>query len=140
MKFSAMLLTVFFASLLFAPALFGQEPVEGGDTSWIMDMLGSTLGVYVITFLAFVSAVTTVTSLISGWIKKSGWFKQKLSWFVAIAIALLAWILNLGIFEPLIWWEAILTGFCGGLVANGVFDIPAIKELLKKIGLDRLPV
>jgi len=143
MKFSALMFTLFFVSLLFIPAVFGQEPVEPGEVeevSWIMQLLSSTLGVYVITFLAFVTAVTTLTSLIGGWFKKDGWFKQKLSWFIAVAVAMLAWVLNLGLFDPVLWWEAILIGVCGGLVANGVFDIPALKELLKKIGLERLPI
>lgn len=110
------------------------------ELSLVQLLLSTTLSAYVITFLAFVAIVTSLSAFINKFLdKKTGWFKQKMSWFVAVAVAMIAFLLNLGIFEPLLWWEALLTGVCGGLVVNGVYDIPAIQELLIKLNL-KLPV
>ena len=129
---------IFFITPVLAIAQDGE--IVEQELSLIQLLLSTTLSAYVVTFLAFVAIVTSLSSFINKYLdEKTGWFKQKLSWFVAVAVAMLAFLLNLGIFEPLLWWEALLTGVCGGLVANGVYDIPAIQELLLKLKL-KLPV
>lgn len=140
-KITGLFLVSLLILLLITPSIIAQsEPPADPQTSVLWTFLTSAIGVYFATFVAFVVLVTTLTSLLNKLFQKDGWFKQKLSWFIGAALGLFAFLLNLGIFEPLLWWEAILTGIIGGLVSNGVYDIPGVWNLLVKLGLENLPI
>ncbi len=67
-------------------------------------------------------------------LKKFG--KQLVSWLIAIALAYIAWFLKLGMFEGQTWYMAGITGVAVALVANGIFDIPAVKLFLKWLKIE----
>ena len=58
---------------------------------------------------------------------------QILSWSAGIFLSFIGWALKLGMFENLVWWQALSIGAFATLAANGVFDSGVITWFLKKI-------
>lgn len=85
-------------------------------------------------FFISLAAMIPLIVFITGWLTKilnpSGAIKQIISWLVSVVLAIIAWALNLGIFEPLSWYIAIVYGLAAGLGANGIFDIKLIQKIL----------
>jgi hypothetical protein len=54
---------------------------------------------------------------------------QIFSWVIGIAICLMAWVLDLGIFASMVWYEVLLWGIMTSLASNGVADTKVIKGL-----------
>ena len=72
-------------------------------------------------------------------IEKS-WLKQLVSWVIPIAVAIVGFVLNLGMFaqfggmtEWQGWVYTVLVGLGMGLTSNGIFDIELVKSLLNAI-------
>lgn len=55
---------------------------------------------------------------------------QIVSWAVSIAAALLFWWLQAGMFAGMLWYIALLYGFGGGLIANGLADINLVQGII----------
>jgi hypothetical protein len=142
MKKYAMFFVVVLALLVVAPfiMLAQSEVIDAQEISLLQMLITSTISVYVISFVSFTSATISLTSLIGKRIDRDGWFKQRLSWVISISLALVAYLLDLGIFEPLTWWESLFVGMGGGLVANGIYDIPHVKRMLLKLGIENLSI
>jgi len=68
-------------------------------------------------------------------VNASGSFIQYVSWFVGVVLAIIGWALNLGMFEPLTWWESLIIGVGCSLAANGVFDTGVVTWVLQKVGI-----
>lgn len=51
------------------------------------------------------------------------------SWFIGIAICMTIWMLGVGIFSAMKWYEALLWGIGTSLASNGVADTKIIKGL-----------
>ena len=72
-------------------------------------------------------------------IEKS-WLKQLVSWVIPIAVSIVGFVLNLGMFaqfgglaEWQGWVYTVLVGLGMGLTSNGIFDIELVKSLLNAI-------
>lgn len=103
-------------------------------------------------FAGFVTVVVAITEFLKGSLFKglSDFGAQLLSWGIAICVGFLASWISIGMFEEFhgqlqeFWWVLLITGFLGGLVANGVYDVKPIRALLKAIlnlipGINLLP-
>lgn len=81
------------------------------------------------------AGVVGVTAVVTEFIKKlfkvepSEWVQRIISWVIGIGLGMFAWGFNLGMFEGLDWWQALLWGFGAGLASNGVFDSGLIEWL-----------
>ena len=88
----------------------------------------------VLTFGAFASTVTIATDMFFQLIKSGNKrVNQILSWLVALVVAVLAKMINLGVFENMEWWLTIVYAIAGGLAANGIADVKMLKSLLQLI-------
>ena len=72
-------------------------------------------------------------------IEKS-WLKQLVSWVIPIAVSIVGFVLNLGMFSQFGglgewqgWVYTVLVGLGMGLTSNGIFDIELVKSLLNAI-------
>ena len=89
---------------------------------------------YAANFATF-AGVVGVTAVVTEFIKKlfkvepSEWVQRIISWVIGIGLGMFAWGFNLGMFEGLDWWQALLWGFGAGLASNGVFDSGLIEWL-----------
>lgn len=89
---------------------------------------------YAANFTTF-AGVVGVTAVVTEFIKKlfkvepSEWIQRIISWVIGIGLGMFAWGFNLGMFEGLDWWQALLWGFGAGLASNGVFDSGLIEWL-----------
>ncbi len=91
-----------------------------------------------LTFTSFVLVVPIVVEFIKRILPKdtSSIAIQIVSWITGVALAMLAWVFNLGFFaEIVIWWEALAVGIGASLVANGIFDTGLITWLLSLVGI-----
>jgi hypothetical protein len=77
---------------------------------------------YFLTFGGFILLLPVVVNWLKTAFKASGFGSQIISWVTGVIVALIAFAVNLGIFEGLQWWQAALIGFGGSLASNGVFD------------------
>ena len=90
------------------------------------------------TLTAFIVVIPVVVEFIKKIIPKNSpsLIIQIVSWVTGIALAMLAWVLNLGFFAELSqWYEALAVGVGASLVANGVFDTGLITWALNMIGI-----
>lgn len=93
---------------------------------------------FLLTLGGFAAAIVVVAELVNRAIKASGFGAQLVAWVLGIGIAVLADVLNLGMFVPLSTLESGAVGLAAGFVANGIFDVPFIQTILEKIGI-RIP-
>lgn len=86
---------------------------------------------YFATFIGVSGVVTVVTEFVKKLFKvtPNEWIQRIISWTIGIILGLFAWIFNLGMFEGLVWWQALLWGFGAGLSSNGIFDTGLIEWL-----------
>lgn len=91
---------------------------------------------YVVTFFAYAASVVAITSLLNKYVfKAEGAWKQYISWGVALLVGFAAWFYNLGIFEPIKWWQTIIYAVAVGLGSNGIYDWEVIRGFLVMLGL-----
>lgn len=87
-------------------------------------------------FWATAAALGTVSTMIAGAINgkfnPSAIWRQVIAWVIAIALTVGGYFLGLVVVAEPAWLTLTATGIVVGLVSNGVYDIPAIKELVKK--------
>lgn len=77
--------------------------------------------------------VTTLTGLLNGWLHPNRTWKQIIAWFVSIAMTVgLYFAKVITVAEP-VWLTLSATGVVVGLAANGFYEIPVIKNFVKKI-------
>ncbi|MDD4970813.1 MAG: hypothetical protein PHT07_15405 [Paludibacter sp.] len=122
-------------------ALFSQDSIPPpGDVITLPPLpITFEFGAYVKTFFLFAASVIFLTSLVNKFIKLKGFAKQYLSWFVALLVALAAFFLNLGIFEPIQFWQALIYAALAGFGANGIFDWAFIQKFLIAVHLEDPP-
>jgi hypothetical protein len=129
-----------FAIFVIPFALFGQTTPPPGDVVTLPTLpVTFDIKAYVATFFYFAATVVFLTSVINKFIKLKGFAKQYLSWFVALAIGISAFLLKLGIFEPIHWYQALIYSIAAGLGANGIFDWNLIQTILQAIKLEPTP-
>ena len=124
-------LILFFMVLGFvAFPMIAQEVDPPGNWGDVIDSFGTWFGT-----LAGIAALTVfVAGVVNGLLKVSKSFmKQVISWVVAIALACLANLVNLGFLAGSTWLMTLLYGFGAGLVANGIFDINIVNALILAI-------
>ncbi len=87
-----------------------------------------------LTFATTVVAILTATQFLKSIINTSGFASQLLSWGTGIAVVMFGFFASLGwLSEVELWWHAAIWGFGASLAANGVFEVPIIKTILKAI-------
>lgn len=89
---------------------------------------------YFATFAAFVGTISVVSEALEHVFHLDGLAAQVRSWVVSIGLSFLASFLDLGLFaDPLNTQTVILYGIGGGLVANGLFSVEAVKTAIQVI-------
>lgn len=88
------------------------------------------------TFAILVASIPVAVEAVKGVFKPvNKTVIQIISWCTGIALTMLAWWLNLGFLEPLIWWQALIVGLFASLAANGVWDVGIYEQILKALGI-----
>lgn len=110
--------------------MIAQEVDPPGNWGDVIDNFGMWFGT-----LAGIAALTTfIAGVVNGLLKVTKTFlKQFVAWVIAILLAVLANLVNLGFLAGSTWLMTILYGFGAGLVANGIFDVAIIKALILAI-------
>lgn len=130
---------IFILILLLSPLLLmAQEPEVPADLSTLL----SNLSHFVESLAGLAGIVIFVSAIINTVLKIiKKWPKLLVALGVAIILALLTNLLNLGLFASATWLETIFWGIGLGVVAGGIFDIPTMKVivnlLLSLIGLKK---
>lgn len=89
---------------------------------------------YFISLTAIVAATVAVTEAIKNILKLDGFASQAVSWLTGIVLVLIGWAAGFGFLaEVEAWYIAFLWGAGASLAANGVFDVPVIKKIVKAI-------
>lgn len=117
-------LIVFMLALVGATVAQDLPPIEipqGGISDFFLSLA------------AMIPLIVFCTAWLTKLLNPSGAIKQLISWIVSIVLSLIAWFLNLGIFEPLSWYIAIVYGLAAAIGANGIFDIKLIQKFLHLI-------
>jgi hypothetical protein len=92
----------------------------------------------ILSIFGSLAAIIAVVPVITEALKKAfkadfGAWPQIISWLVSIALCMLGYFLNLGMFEGVQWYYALAAGFGCGLASNGVFDIELVQKILEAI-------
>lgn len=113
--------------MLFTVSAIAQEVEPPGNWGEVIDGFSSWFGA-----LAGIAALTVfVGGVLNGLLKvEKKVTKQILTWVVAIALALLGNLVNLGFLSEATWLMTIIYGFGAGLAANGIFDISIVHALI----------
>jgi len=112
---------LFFMLLAISMPLFAQT-VDPGSVE---------ISQYFVSLAVFATTVVLVTQFVLKYIKTDK--DQLVSWLVSIGLSGVGWIFGLGMFSGLSWYWIFIYGVAAGLVANGIFDIPVVKAILKII-------
>lgn len=79
-----------------------------------------------------ISALTLpITSLLNSKLNPNGVWKQVIAWATSIVLTVVAYFGGLATFNEPVWLSISLTGLVCGLSANGIYDIPTIKNFIK---------
>jgi hypothetical protein len=110
--------------------MIAQEVEPPGNWGDVIDNFGLWFGT-----LGGIAALTVfVGGVLNGLLKVTKTFvKQLVAWIVAILLAVIANLVNLGFLAGSTWLMTILYGFGAGLVANGIFDVAIVKALILAI-------
>ncbi len=84
------------------------------------------------TFAAFSAAIPFIVEFLKKLIPIQG---QWLAWVVGLALSGIGWLLQLGIFAGLIWYQALIIGLFGALAAVGLFNTGLIVWILQTLGI-----
>lgn len=80
-----------------------------------------------------VTLVTAITGKINSLVEiKRGWVKQVISWGVSGILSAGAWLAGFVILGEPVWLSMIALGIVVGLSSNGFYDIPVIKNFVKR--------
>lgn len=86
------------------------------------------------------NSVITLSGLVilsSEWLSKytklQGNWSRFQSWSISVLFGVIATWVDVGIFSEMDWKGGLVIGVVSGLVANGVFDISAVKRILEFI-------
>ena len=74
---------------------------------------------------------TVVTEALNSKLKPNGVWRQVMSWGVAVVLTIGLYFAGTYEFAGNPWISVPLTGIATGLVANGLYDVPTIKEWVK---------
>jgi len=98
--------------------------------------LGGIDPLYFTSFAGLVAVILPVTSIVNNLFNTAKKWKQSVSWAVAVLLGVVPYWFDWGIFAGVDWYVALIYSLAAGLVANGLFDITLIKEILKALGLE----
>ena len=84
------------------------------------------------TAILLAGLTTPITSFLNERFNFKAKMKQVMAWIVSIVLVAGAYFLNLAQFAEPFYLTVPLTGILVGLSANGIYDIPTVKETLKK--------
>ncbi len=90
---------------------------------------------YIASIPGLAALVLLVTQFLKQFLKTDGWYSAYLSWFIALSLSVIGWVLQLGIFTGVVWWVMLLYAAAAGLIANGLFDWKVIKAILEILKL-----
>jgi hypothetical protein len=127
---------IFLLALLVPVILVAQQDTTGIEPP-------SDWGDILFNFPAFMSTfggVALVTAFAAAFFNgllhfEQGFKKQLVAWAVAIVLLVVTDLLNFGYAKDLPILLAVIHGFAAGLASNGVFDVPFLNTLLRKIEL-----
>lgn len=88
-----------------------------------------------LTVAAFAAVLPLVVEFLKDKLNMQGLVAQIFSWVLGLILAMVGWWLQMGMFIDILWWQALLIGLGGSLVANGVFDTGIITAILQAIGI-----
>lgn len=110
-------------------------PVESfaQSTDPVVNWLSEALGEYFTTLAVFSPFVVVISGYINRVLEARGAAAQVISWIVAVGAGFIASWLNLGIFNDVGVIMTIVTSLAGGLVANGIYDIKLVQQILDTI-------
>ena len=89
-------------------------------------------------YFGSLAAVVGVVMLVSGWlktyvIKVDGWKAQVMTWAVAAILTFVGQWQDLGLFADLSPLMTVLNGVAIGLVANGVYSLEVVQQVLELV-------
>ena len=84
------------------------------------------------TAILLAGLTTPITSFLNERFSFSSKMKQVMAWIVSVVLTVGAYFLNLATFAEPFYVTVPLTGLLVGLSANGIYDIPTVKDTLKK--------
>lgn len=120
--------------ILFLVALFVGAVAMATNNVFLQETETLNFTDYFVSFIAFETAILTVTGWLKNAIKVEDQLAQILSWAVALALAFGAWLFGFGIFEAYsAWWQVALVGALGGFAANGIFNTAIAQAFLALI-------
>lgn len=110
-------------------------PVEtfAQDLDPVKEWLSESLGQYFTSLAVFSPFVVVVSGWINRVLSARGAAAQIVSWLIALASGFLASWLGLGVFDDVGTLMTIATSLAGGLVANGIYDIKLVQQILEII-------
>lgn len=73
-----------------------------------------------------------ITNLLKTKLNPNNVWKQVISWTTSILLTIGAYFVGIVTFNEPIWLTIPATGIICGLCANGIYDIPVIKEFITK--------
>lgn len=79
------------------------------------------------------TVATTITGVINGKLQPNNIWRQVIAWLVSVVLTVGAYFLELIVVEDPVWLTLTATGLIVGLVSNGIYDVPTIKNLIKKL-------
>lgn len=84
--------------------------------------------------LMIVSTLVIITNeWVSGYTKVDGSLSRIQSWLISIILCIFATWINIGVFSEMDWKGGVVMGIISALVANGIFTIESIKDILETI-------
>jgi hypothetical protein len=99
--------------------------------------MSGVLNFFTENFWATATALGAVASMIAGAINgkfnPSAIWRQIIAWAISIALTVGGYFLGLVSVADPVWLTLTATGLIVGLVSNGIYDIPVIKEFIRRI-------
>jgi len=85
---------------------------------------------YFTTITGLIALIDTVTEFVKVKLKIPNTYIQYVSWLIGILLAVGGQLLDLGMFETMVWWQSIIAGFGAALASNGVFDTGLVDWII----------
>lgn len=112
--------------------IMAQDPQPPED--WIGAVTNFNL--YLQTLGGIAALTLFVAGLLNKLLKTEGFYKQLVAWLVAIVLAVIGNLLNIGLTAEATWINTIIFGVASGFIANGIFDIDLVKRLLQALKIE----
>ena len=84
------------------------------------------------TAMGLFTITTMITGAINGKFNPNRIWKQVIAWVVSIVLTVGGYFLGFVTVDEPTWLTLTVTGIVVGLASNGFYDIPTIKELMRK--------